>query len=244
MTTKTIKYYTIGSYRSGFNSDELNFESRDLANQYILTELKPKDWFVSVELNNLIITKKDRVKVDREYPVYFKNDPKRLKKMVKETVEEDKWTETHNFEGYVGGEYKWREKVNGYNWNNSPQVKGYYIFKVGDVSHEIKEESVIFRAPVYVQFIKATLIVTPEVKEDGKPYQARKEEVKMEVMSEWLPVYVIEGGQYDSTKYGIDPTYSDGSWWKGAKPYIAAIEYYVGENSLEIVTALNEEIIK
>jgi hypothetical protein len=236
MKTQTITYYTLASYRESLGkSADLNFVSRELANEHIIKELAPKNWTPNVELSNVTITKKERVWVDQEYNTYFKSDPKRLKKVVKQRVEQDKYTDTHNFQGYVSSEYKWREQVNG--WGREKPA-GYYEFKTGDLTHEITETGVLFKAPVYVQFIKAELIVTPEIKEDGKPYQVRKEEVKREVVSDWLPVYVVEGGNWCSTKYGIDPEWTDGSWWKGASLYVAATEYYVEENKIEIVTNL------
>jgi len=62
MTTQTITYYTIGSYRESLgNSAELNFVSRELANQYILKELAPKNWTPHVELSNVTITKKEKI---------------------------------------------------------------------------------------------------------------------------------------------------------------------------------------
>lgn len=169
MTNKTLKYYQISSYNSVLgHRAELNFETRELANQYILRELQPKDWPVSVDLNNLAITKKEKEWVTEKYNVYYKNDPKRIKKVVEEKVERDRYTETHNFEGYVNGVHKWREKANDY-WKRD-KVKGYYNFKVGEITSEVTNQSVIFRAPVMVQFVKAEFIVTPEVKVDGQPY--------------------------------------------------------------------------
>lgn len=236
MKNQTITYYTIGSYRESLdNSAELNFVSRELANEHILKELVPKNLTPNIELNDFTITKKEKVWVDHSYPVYYKDETKGIRKYIEERVQEDKYTETHNFKGYVSSEYKWREKVNG--WGEKPV--GYYLFKTGDLTSEITEHGVSFKAPVSVQFVKAELIVMPEIKEDGKPYQARKEEVKQEIVSDWLPVYVIHGkGQYDETKYCIDPEWTDGSWWKRAEPYFAEIEYIVNENQIEIVTEL------
>jgi hypothetical protein len=236
MTTQTITYYTIGSYREPLgNNVDLNFVSRELANEHIIKELTPQNWTPHVELSNLTISKKEKVWVDRSYPVYYKDKKKGIKKYVSERVEEDKFTVTHDFNGYVNFEYKWREQVNGWS-NNKPA--GYYVFKTGEVAHEITESGVLFKAPVYVQFVKAELVVTPEIKMDGQPYQALKEEVKREVVSEWLPVYVSGGSQYNPTKYVIDPNWSDGYWGAARELYFAAIEYYVNENKIEVITEL------
>jgi len=239
MKTKTLKYYSIGCHHHFGDNLALNFESRELANQHVIANLLPKDWAVNVKLSNLTIMKKDKVKVEYQREIYFKNNPSRVKKVVKEISEEDQLTQTHDFTNYLQSERDWRVDSNKCCWDNGTKSEGYYNFKTGEITSEITNQSVIFRAPVSVQFVKAELIVTTEVKVDGQPYQARKEEVKREIASEWLPVYVVEGkGQYDKTKYCIDPEWTDGSWWKGAKPYVAAIEYQTYENKIEIVTSL------
>ena len=233
MTTQTIAYYTIGSYQE--TGPKLNFVSRELANEHIIKELTPQNWTPNVELSNLTISKKEKVWVDRSYPVYYKDKKKGIKKYISDRVQEDKYTEIHNFNGYLSSEYKWREQAKGWS-NNKPA--GYYVFKTGEVEHEITESGVLFKAPVYVQFVKAELVVTPEIKVDGQPYQAFKEEVKKEVVSEWLPVYVSGGSQYNQTKYVIDPNWSDGYWGAARELYFAAIEYYVNENKIEVITEL------
>jgi len=92
MTAKTITYYTLTSYRESLGrSADLNFVSRELANEHIIKELTPKNWTPNVELSNLTITKKERVWVDREHTIYYKNDPKRIKKVEKKSVQGDKF---------------------------------------------------------------------------------------------------------------------------------------------------------
>lgn len=238
MTSKPIIFYTISTYSHYDDAgDRPRFETRELANQYILAELKPKDWGVSVQLSNVTVNKKETVQVERERRIYFKSDPMRVKKIVKEMVEEDRWTSVYDFQGYVNSEYEWRKRVTN-SWGNEPKLRGYYVCKAGEVTSEVTDQTVRFTAPVLVQFIQANLVVTPEIKVDGQPYQARKEEVKTEVMSDWLPVYVHGGhNEYNRAEYAIDPGYSR-NFMCGTKPYVTAIEYYVNENTFEIITAL------
>lgn len=94
----------------------------------------------------------------------------------------------------------------------------------------LEQIEVLYSAQVYIQFVTAKLIVKPEIKKPGEPYQPASQSVEIESETEWMPVYETCGRE--NKRYGISDKLDD---WFRSQPLIIQKSIFIYQKEIEIV---------
>lgn len=129
-------------------------------------------------------------------------------------------------------------KTGFYSGNTSRDKKGYFITKIGEIKEEIKDNQIVWQAPVLVQFWSAERKYSPEVKQEGLPYSPAKSEIVNELaISEWLPIYYTPGGSFrTNSKYYIDRLSCDR--YEACRNYMLTDSFWISKVEMEIEDAI------
>lgn len=174
-----IEYYVFDCYnRYGWGDDELKFASVERIKKHILENYKfdPHLFIPNLKFVGLLVQEPDIIVY--EYYKTYKTGPKKGEFIL----------DKNNQKIVIGKEeiktFKIVADYSNYNLSKHEfekcdfQCEGYYELSYDILPYEVKEDSIVYKAQVFITFVTATKEFTPEIKTPGVPYQESKTVIK------------------------------------------------------------------
>ena len=118
--------------------------------------------------------------------------------------------------------YKFSETYSG-------NFSGYYELFLGETQHKINDNDIQFFAEIFIKFVDAEKIYSPEVKVAGQPYQPAKKEIK--TIREIGPLPLYGCNKYGNYIYGVESNMDN--WYKTSRATIQD-NLYINHDTLDI----------
>ena len=118
--------------------------------------------------------------------------------------------------------YKFSETYSG-------NFSGYYELSIGETQHKINDNDIQFFAEIFIKFVDAEKIYSPEIKVAGQPYQPAKKEIK--TIREIGPLPLYGCNKYGNYIYGVESNMDN--WYKTSRAIVQE-NLYINHDTLEI----------